>query len=98
MPAVLTRAVRAVADGAFMAENLPCAFHAFHYLRRNRNGYPAGSSSALHATNERRRTVMIYPSLFLRRALQLDAIVTGAMALLLVFGDSVLAPPLNLPE
>jgi hypothetical protein len=41
---------------------------------------------------------MIHPSLFLRRALQLDAIVTGAMALLLVFGDSALAPLLNLPE
>ena len=41
---------------------------------------------------------MIHPSLFLRRALQLDAIVTGAMALLLVFGDSALAPIFNLPE
>jgi hypothetical protein len=40
---------------------------------------------------------MIHPSLFLRRALQLDAIVTGAMALLLVFADGVLAPLLNLP-
>jgi hypothetical protein len=41
---------------------------------------------------------MIHPSLFLRRALQLDAIVTGAMALLLIFADSTLAPLLNLPE
>jgi uncharacterized protein YjeT (DUF2065 family) len=41
---------------------------------------------------------MIHPSLFLRRALQLDAIVTGAMALLLVFADGTLAPLLNLPE
>ncbi len=41
---------------------------------------------------------MIHPSLFLRRALQLDAIVTGAMALLLVFGDSALAPLFNLSE
>jgi hypothetical protein len=41
---------------------------------------------------------MIHPSLFLRRALQLDAIVTGAMALLLVFGDSALAPLFDLPE
>jgi hypothetical protein len=41
---------------------------------------------------------MIHPSLFLRCALQLDAIVTGAMALLLVFADGTLAPLLNLPE
>jgi hypothetical protein len=41
---------------------------------------------------------MIHPSLFLRRAIQADAIVSGAMALLLVFGTELLAPLLNLPE
>src|SRR3981189_1181783 len=28
-----------------MVENLPCEFHVFHYLRRNRIRYRAGSSS-----------------------------------------------------
>lgn len=41
---------------------------------------------------------MINPSLLLRRALQGDAVITGAMALLLVTGASLLAPLLNLPE
>jgi hypothetical protein len=41
---------------------------------------------------------MITPSLFLRRALQGDAVITGAMAILLVAGASLLAPLLNLPE
>lgn len=41
---------------------------------------------------------MINPSPFLRRAIQADALVSGAMALLLVFGAGLLAPPLNLPE
>ena len=41
---------------------------------------------------------MIQPSLFLRRAIQADAIVTGAVALLQTFGASVLAPMLNLPH
>jgi hypothetical protein len=41
---------------------------------------------------------MINPSLFLRRAIQGDAIITGAMALLLVAAASVLGPMLNLPE
>lgn len=41
---------------------------------------------------------MLHPSLFLRRALQADAIVSGAMALLLVFGAGFLASLLNLPE
>ncbi|MDO8981349.1 MAG: hypothetical protein Q7V17_19195 [Afipia sp.] len=41
---------------------------------------------------------MINPSFFLRRALQADAIVSGAMALLLVFGAGFLASLLNLPE
>lgn len=41
---------------------------------------------------------MINPSLLLRRAIQADALVSGAMALLLVVGSDVLGPFLNLPE
>jgi len=41
---------------------------------------------------------MIHPSLFLRRAIQADAIFRGASALLLTFGAGALAPWLNLPE
>ncbi|WP_420135479.1 hypothetical protein [Rhodopseudomonas sp.] len=41
---------------------------------------------------------MIHPSLLLRRALQADALVSGAMALLLVTGASTLAPLLALPQ
>jgi hypothetical protein len=41
---------------------------------------------------------MIHPSLFLRRAIQADALVSGAMALLLAAGAGVLAPLLSLPE
>ncbi|MDB5566024.1 MAG: putative integral rane protein [Tardiphaga sp.] len=41
---------------------------------------------------------MINPSLLLRRAIQIDAAVSGAMALLLTFGASLLAPLLHLPE
>jgi hypothetical protein len=41
---------------------------------------------------------MIHPSIFLRRAILADAIVSGAMALLLSFDAAMLAPLLNLPE
>ncbi len=41
---------------------------------------------------------MIHPSLFLRRAVQFDAVFSGASALLLSFGAGALAPLLNLPE
>ena len=41
---------------------------------------------------------MINPSLFLRRAIQADAIFSGAAALLLTFGAGELAPLLKLPE
>ncbi|WP_291859882.1 hypothetical protein [Bradyrhizobium sp.] len=41
---------------------------------------------------------MIQPSLFLRRAVQADAIVTGAVALLQAFGAGLLTSMLNLPE
>jgi hypothetical protein len=41
---------------------------------------------------------MIHPSLFLRRAIQADAIFSGVSALLLTLGAGALAPWLNLPE
>ena len=41
---------------------------------------------------------MIHPSRFLRRALLADAVVSGAMALLLTFGAGVLTALLNMPE
>jgi hypothetical protein len=41
---------------------------------------------------------MINPSLFLRRAIQADAIFSGASAVLLTSGAGELAPLLNLPE
>jgi hypothetical protein len=41
---------------------------------------------------------MISPSLFLRRAIQADAIFSGASAVLLTLGAGALAPWLNLPE
>lgn len=41
---------------------------------------------------------MIQPSLLLRRAIQADAIVTAAVALLQTFGAGMLAPLLNLPQ
>jgi hypothetical protein len=41
---------------------------------------------------------MINPSLFLRRAIVGDAVITGAMAVLLVVAAGVLGPLLNLPE
>ena len=41
---------------------------------------------------------MINPSLFLRRAIIGDAIITGAMAVLLVAAAGLLGPLLNLPD
>ena len=41
---------------------------------------------------------MIHPSVFLRRAIQADAIFSGISAALLTFGAGELAPLLNLPE
>ena len=41
---------------------------------------------------------MIHPSLFLRRALQADAIFSGVSAVLLTLGAAELAPLLNLPQ
>jgi hypothetical protein len=46
----------------------------------------------------RRRTAVINPSTFLRRAIQADAIFSGASAVLLTLGAGTLAPVLNLPE
>jgi hypothetical protein len=52
------------------------------------------TSPVLH----QRRTAMIHPSLFLRRALLADAIFSGVSAVLLSLGASALASLLNLPE
>jgi hypothetical protein len=41
---------------------------------------------------------MLYPSVFLRRAILADAVVSGAMALLLTLGAGALSPLLSLPE
>jgi hypothetical protein len=41
---------------------------------------------------------MIHPSMFLRRAIQADAIFSGISAVLLTFGAGALAPVLSLPE
>ena len=41
---------------------------------------------------------MIHPSLLLRRAIQIDAVFSGASAVLLTFGAGTLASRLNLPE
>lgn len=41
---------------------------------------------------------MIQPSLFLRRAIQADAIFSGVSGVLLTFGAGEFAPLLNLPE
>jgi hypothetical protein len=41
---------------------------------------------------------MIHPSVFLRRAIQADAIFSGISAVLLTFGAGEFAPLLNLPE
>ena len=41
---------------------------------------------------------MINPSVFLRRAIQADAIFSGVSAVLLTFGAGALAPLSNLPE
>ena len=41
---------------------------------------------------------MINPSLLLRRAIVGDAVITGAMAVLLVAAAGILGPMLNLPE
>src|ERR1700754_761441 len=41
----LAGSARAADACAFMVENLPCRFRAFHYVRGNRNGVSARSSS-----------------------------------------------------
>src|ERR1700761_8707946 len=45
-----------------------------------------------------RRTTMMIPSLFLRRALQADTIFSGAGAVIFSLGAGELAPLFNLPE
>src|ERR1700682_2576757 len=59
---------------------------------------PPASTLTPSSTQPRRRTAMINPSVFLRRAILADAIFSGASALLLTFGAGALAPLLNLPE
>src|SRR4051794_5702563 len=49
-------------------------------------------------TISQRRLAMINPSLFLRRAIQADAIFSGVSAVLLTFGAGELARLLSLPE
>src|SRR5205085_10645556 len=49
-------------------------------------------------TISQRRLAMINPSLFLRRAIQADAVFSGVSAVLLTFGAGELAPVLSLPE
>jgi hypothetical protein len=52
-----------------------------------------------HGVNAQpKETAMINPSPLLRLAVQVDAAVSGAMALLLTFGAGALAPLLGLPE
>jgi hypothetical protein len=48
--------------------------------------------------NLARRAIMIHPSLLLRRAILADAVVSGAMALLLSIAATPLARLLSLPE
>ena len=76
-------------------ENLACEFHAFHYLRGNRIADAAGCISGRLPIISQRRPAMINPSLFLRRAIQADAIFSGVSALLLTFGAGELAPLLS---
>jgi hypothetical protein len=52
----------------------------------------------IHLSQPSRRTLMIYPSSLLRRALQADAIFSGTGAVLLTLGAGEFAPLLNLPE
>jgi hypothetical protein len=64
---------------------------------------PAASAPRLapqnpHPPRNQRRTAMIQPSLFLRRALLADAIFSGVSALALTFGAGAFAALLSLPE
>src|SRR5713226_7174824 len=59
---------------------------------------PASALTPHRLLNPRRRTAMINPSVFLRRAILADAVFSGVSAVLLTFGAGALAPWLNLPE
>src|SRR5258705_4111144 len=64
---------------------------------------PAASAPRLaplipHPPRNQRRTAMIQPSLFLRRALLADAIFSGVSALALTFGAGAFAALFSLPE
>ena len=69
-------------------ENLAREFRAFHYLRRNRIAHRRGPSCEALQSSPRRRLAMIHPSLFLRRAFLLDAIVSGTLAVLLTLAPA----------
>jgi hypothetical protein len=57
-----------------------------------------GLAHARAHLNQAWRNDMIHPSPLLRRAIQADALVSGAMAALLSVGAGALAPLLSLPE
>src|SRR5258708_8069111 len=59
---------------------------------------PASTLTPSPLLNPRRRTAMINPSVFLRRAILADAVFSGVSAVLLTFGAGALAPWLSLPE
>jgi hypothetical protein len=52
----------------------------------------------IHLRYQSRRNAMINPSLFLRRAIQADALFSGVSAVMLTFGAEEFAPLLELPE
>jgi hypothetical protein len=65
------------------------------------SGVIDSSASRINMHNDNhteRRTAMIQPSSFLRRAIQFDAAFSGLSALLLTFGAGAMAPWLSLPE
>jgi hypothetical protein len=85
-------------------------FHGFHYLRRNGNrpsrriivtvtgGDASDIDALIHLRFQSRRNAMINPSMFLRRAIQADAVFSAVSAVLLTFGAGEFASLLKLPE
>src|SRR5258708_20184173 len=59
---------------------------------------PASALTPHRLLGPKRRTAMIHPSVFLRRAILADAVFSGVSALLLAFGAGALVPGLDLPE
>src|SRR4249920_989360 len=74
------------------------AFARSHWPAACAPGSTTSSSELVKSTPERRRTAMIYPSLFLRRALIADAVFSGVAALSFTFGAGPFAALFNLPE